>query len=210
MEPTDNNRRAFDQVHRGRSQGRQGLPSVVRQTLGERLKGKKVLHLQCGTGEGAAELAELGAIVTAIDSSAQTLEAARERWPSILWIEGDVQALPGELRRRRFDLVYSPEGVVELLDNLDAWARSVAVTLRANGELLMYEEHPVAEAVDRLLRWHADYFDTSVWRMGQIVNAISRGGMRIEALEEYPGDSAWRRHDRRVPGSFLLYARRQD
>jgi ubiquinone/menaquinone biosynthesis C-methylase UbiE len=210
MEPTDHNRRAFDQMHRGRVHGRQGLPAVVRQTLAGRLKGKKVLHLQCGTGDGAAELAELGAIVTAIDSSAETLDAARERWPSILWIEGDVQALPGELRRRRFDLVYSPEGVVAQLADLDTWVRSIAVTLRAHGELLMYEEHPVAECVDRLLRWHADYFDNSVWRMGQIVNAISRGGMRIEALEEYPGDSAWRRHDRRVPGSFLLYARRQD
>jgi ubiquinone/menaquinone biosynthesis C-methylase UbiE len=210
MEPTDHNRRAFDQIHRGRSQGRQGLPKVVRQTLGERLQGKKVLHLQCGTGEGAAELAELGAIVTAIDASAETLDAARERWPSILWIQGDVRALPAELRRRRFDLVYSPEGVLAQLDDLDAWVQSVAVTLRAHGELLMYEEHPVAECVDRLLRWHADYFDNSVWRMGQIVNAISRGGMRIEALEEYPGDSAWRRHDRRIPGSFLLYARRQD
>jgi hypothetical protein len=79
-----------------------------------------------------------------------------------------------------------------------------------HGELLMYEEHPVAECVDRLLRWHYDYFDDSIWRLGQIVNAVSRGGMHIEALEEYPGDSAWRRHDRRVPGSFLLYARRQD
>jgi ubiquinone/menaquinone biosynthesis C-methylase UbiE len=209
MEPTDQNRKAFDRIHRG-AEARPGIPAIVRATLANRLEGKKVLHLQAGTGESAAELAELGAIVTAIDSSAQALDAARERWPSILWVEGEVQALPGELRRRRFDLVYSPEGVVAQLDDLDSWVRSIAVTLRVHGELLMFEEHPVAESVDRLLRWHRDYFDNTVWRMGQIVNAVSRGGMRVEALEEYPGDSAWRRHDRRVPGSFLLYARRQD
>jgi ubiquinone/menaquinone biosynthesis C-methylase UbiE len=209
MEPTDHNRRAFDQRHR-RAEARPGLPAIVRATLGGRLKGKKVLHLQAGTGESAAELAELGAIVTAIDSSAQALDAARERWPSILWIEGEVQALPGELRRRRFDLVYSPEGVLAQLDDLDSWVRGIATALRVHGELLMFEEHPVAECVDRLLRWHYDYFEDGLWRLGQIVNAVSRGGMHIEALEEYPGDSAWRRHDRRVPGSFLLYARRQD
>jgi SAM-dependent methyltransferase len=184
----------------------------VRQTLRDLAK-KRVLHLQCGTGEGAAELAELGAVVTAIDESAELLEAARERWPSILWVQGDVQALPSELRRRRFDLVYSPEGVLARLADLDAWVRGTVAAMPVRGELLMYEEHPVAECVDGLLRWHHDYFDESLqgerlWRLGQVVTAIARGGLKVEALEEYPGDSAWRRHDRRVPGSFLLYARR--
>jgi SAM-dependent methyltransferase len=211
MEPTERNRRAFDERHRG-LQPRQGLPGIVRQTLGDLTK-KRVLHLQCGTGEGAAELAELGAVVTAIDDAADVLEAARERWPSILWVQGDVQALPSELRRRRFDLVYSPEGVLARLEDLDAWVRGISAAIPARGELLMYEEHPVAECVDRLLRWHHDYFDEALagerlWRLGQVVTAVARGGLKVEALQEYPGDSAWRRHDRRVPGSFLLYARR--
>ncbi|HEV7134760.1 MAG TPA: class I SAM-dependent methyltransferase [Gaiellaceae bacterium] len=213
MEPTDRNRRAFDERHVAGAPGRAGLPVIVRRTLGSLTK-KRVLHLQCGTGEGAAELAELGAVVTAIDESAEALEAARERWPSILWVQGTVQALPSELRRRRFDLVYSPEGVLARLEDLDAWVRGIAGAIPARGELLMYEEHPVAECVDRLLRWHHDYFDESLqgerlWRLGQLVTAIARGGLGVEALEEYPGDSAWRRHDRRVPGSFLLYARRK-
>jgi len=49
---------------------------MVRQTLGDLTK-KRVLHLSCGTGEGAAELAELGAVVTAIDESVELLDAAR-------------------------------------------------------------------------------------------------------------------------------------
>jgi predicted TPR repeat methyltransferase len=212
VEPKDRNRRAFDKWHGGRADARLGLPAIVRQTLGDLTK-KRVLHLNCSTGEGAAELAELGAVVTAIDESAQALEAARAQWPSILWVQGEVQALPAELRRRRFDLVYSPEGVLARLDDLEAWARGIAGSMPSRGELLMYEEHPVAECVDRLLRWHHDYFDESLdgerlWRLGQVVTAIARGGMKIEALQEYPGDTAWRRHDRRVPGSFLLYARR--
>jgi hypothetical protein len=81
--------------------------------------------------------------------------------------------------------------------------------LRESGELLIYEEHPVAECVDRLLRWHLDYFgEIGLWRLGQVVTAVGGAGLTIEALQEYPGDAAWRRHDRRLPGSFLLYARR--
>ncbi|HEY8704908.1 MAG TPA: methyltransferase domain-containing protein, partial [Gaiellaceae bacterium] len=171
MEPTERNRRAWNERHLGRSGPRPGLPAIVRQTLGDLTK-KRVLHLSCGTGEGAAELAELGAVVTAIDESVELLDAARERWPSILWVRGDVQALPSELRRRRFDLVYSPEGVLARLEDLDGWARGISAAMPSRGELLMYEEHPVAECVDRLLHWHHDYFDESLpgerlWRLGQ-------------------------------------------
>jgi SAM-dependent methyltransferase len=149
MEPTDRNRRAFDDRHGGRSTTRLGLPSIVRITLGDLTK-KRVLHLACGTGEGAAELAELGAVVTAIDESADTLEAARERWPSILWVQADPEALPRELRRGRFDLVYSGLGSLVAVRDLDGWLRGVAATLREGGDLLLYEEHPVALAGELL------------------------------------------------------------
>ena len=208
MEPTDINRRAFDEVHRRRSDRRAGLPAIVRATLGDLTK-KRVLHLDAGEGTSAAELAAMGAVVTAVVADAELLERAREAWPSILWIHGVPQTLPGELRRRRFDLVYSPEGVLPQLTDLASWATGLVAVLAQNGELLMFEEHPVAECVDRLLRWHADYFgEPGLWRLGQVVGAVGRAGLRIHALEEYPGDAAWRRHDRRLPGSFLLYARR--
>ena len=152
MEPTDANRRAWNALHGHGTRARVGLPPIVRQTLGD-LGRKRVLHLHCRTGEGAAELAELGAVVTAIDASPEALDAARERWPSILWVEGEIHALPGELRRRRYDLVFSPEGTLARAADLQAWSRGVAGALAARGELLMYDEHPVAECVDGLLRW---------------------------------------------------------
>ena len=96
MEPTESNRRAWNQLHRRGAHARVGLPAIVRRTLGD-LSKKRVLHIHCRTGEGAAELAELGAVVTAVEASADALEAARERWPAILWVQGEVQALPSEL-----------------------------------------------------------------------------------------------------------------
>jgi SAM-dependent methyltransferase len=207
MEPTDTNRRMFDEVHRRRGESRTALPSIVKQTLRD-LEGKSVLHLHCGSGEGSAELAEQGAVVTAIDTDEALLDAARERWPSILWIAADPQALPANLRRARFDLVYSPEGVLGRLVDVDAWANGIAASLRGHGELLVFDDHPVALCVDGLLRWHADYFDDGIVRLGRLVTALVRAGFRVEALEEYPLDAAGRRADRRVPGSFLLYATR--
>ena len=119
MEPTEHNRRAFDDAHGGR-RSRRGLPAIVKATLGD-LTSKRVLHLQSGAGEASAELAEHGAVVTAVDESEAMLDEARERWPKILWIHANAQALPGELRRARFDLVYSPEGGLARVTDLDAW-----------------------------------------------------------------------------------------
>ncbi|MGH2936019.1 MAG: class I SAM-dependent methyltransferase [Gaiellaceae bacterium] len=197
----------FDEAHRRRGEGRGALPPIVKQTLGD-LSGKSVLHVHCGSGEASAELAEHGAVVTAIEPDEALLEAAREQWPSILWIPADAQALPANLRRARFDLVYSPEGVVGRLSDLDAWAAGMAAAVRHQGELLVFDDHPIALCVDGLLRWHGDYFDDSIVRLGRVVTALVRAGFRLEALEEYPLDASGRRHDRRVPGSFLLYATR--
>jgi hypothetical protein len=41
------------------------------------------------------------------------------------------------------------------------------------------------------------------------VNAVTRAGLTVRALEEYPAQSdGFRRHDPRIPGTFLLYAQK--
>ena len=211
MEPTEHNRRAWDEIHRQRAEalaGERGLPTSVRHALAD-LTEKRVLHLQCGTGEATAELAALGGVVTGVDSSGAALEAARERWPSILWVQADPQTLPGELRRGRFDLVYSGLGSLAVVRDLDAWLRGIVATLRGGGDLLLFEEHPVALCVDGLMHWRESYFDEGSRRLGQIVTSVARNGLALRALEEYPSRSeGWRRHDARLPGTFLLYAQR--
>ena len=211
MEPTEHNRRAWDEIHRQRAEalaGERGLPAQVRHALAD-LTEKRVLHLQCGAGDATAELAGLGGVVTGVDASGAALEAARERWPSILWVQADPQALPGELRRGRFDLVYSGLGSLAAVRDLDAWLRGVAATLRAGGDLLLFEEHPVALCVDGLMHWRESYFDEGSRRLGQIATAMIRNGLALRALEEYPARSeGWRHHDARIPGTFLLYAQR--
>jgi len=211
MEPTEHNRRAWDEIHRQRAEalaGQRGLPSPVRHALAD-LSKKRVLNVHCGTGESAAELAELGAVVTGVDASGAALEAARERWPSILWVQADPEELPAELRRTRFDLVYAGPGSILQINDLDTWMREVVAALRSSGELLLFEEHPVALCVDGLMHWRESYFDVGLKRLGQIVNAATRAGLGLRALEEYPAPhGGFRHHDARIPATFLLYARK--
>jgi len=215
MEPTEENIRAWEEVHRRRadaSAGEPWLPPPVRHALAD-LSGRRVLVVQCGTGESAAQLAALGATVTGVDSSAAALAAARERWPRILWIEGNLQSLPRELRRGRFDLVYAGWNL-EWLDDLDAWAASIAAALHEGGDLLVFDDHPSANAVDGLMHWREDYFREESqlrrWRMGQIVTAVAGAGLTVRALQEYPQQPGNpRHHDARIPGTFLLHAQRR-
>ena len=234
MEPTDKNRRAWNEIHRRRAQAMQGelgLPQVVRTALGD-LAGRRVLHLQCATGESTAELAELGAFVTGVDISGEALDVARERWPDIAWVQADVQDLPSELKRGRFDLVYTADGVLVWLSDLDSWANGIVTSLRSGGDFLLHEEHPVAQCVDESLRWREDYFEDELqfhrgwthfdlpgppareekverfWRLGRVVSAVARAGLVVRQLEEYPGAGTWRRLTARVPGRFTLLARK--
>jgi SAM-dependent methyltransferase len=210
MEPTDENRQLWDRLHQARQAAPPGpgLPGPVRHSLGD-LSEKRVLHLTAGTGEASKELAELGAVVTGVDPSEEALEAARARVPSILWVLGEPDGLPRELKRERFELVYAAPGTLEATRDLDALARGIRNALRPGGDLLLFDEHPVAWVVDGLMHWRESYFAEARWRLGQAVSAVARAGLEVRALEEYPArHGGARRHDARVPAEFLLYARR--
>jgi SAM-dependent methyltransferase len=234
VEPTEQNRRAWDEVHRRRAEwmaGRLSIPEHVRERLPD-LQGRHVLHLQCATGEETAELADRGAFVTGVDVSEEALAVARERRPEIAWVRADVHELPLELRRGRFDLVFTGGGVLMWLHDLDAWAAGIHTALKPGGFLLLYDEHPVLVCLDDFLHWREDYFDDSprpavgwthfdlqgdpareekverFWRLGQVVTALAQAGLVVRRLEELPAERSWRRKDARVPGEFVLVAAR--
>jgi SAM-dependent methyltransferase len=210
MEPTEENRRAWDELQRRRAEqapGRPGIPEHVRERLPD-VHGRHVLHLQCGRGEETAELAERGAFVTGVDVSEQALTAARERWPDIAWVRADVHALPVELRRGRFDLVYTGGGALASLHDPDAWAAGIHTALRPGGFLLLWDEHPVLACLDDFLHWRADYFGRPAG-VGRIVTALAQAGLVIRRAEELPALTPWRRTDDRVPGELVLVAARR-
>jgi SAM-dependent methyltransferase len=219
MDPTEGNRRAWDEVHRRRTQamaGELGIASWVRECLPP-LAGRHVLHLQCATGEETAELIELGALVTGVDISSEALEVARERAPNAAFIRGDVHELPAELLRGRFDLVYTGGGVLTWVLDLVAWAGGIVPALKPAGTLVLYDRHPVAKCLDAALHWRTSYFSEEVeteagherlWRLGQIVTALAEAGLRVVRLEEVPAGRHAVRRDPRLPDAFVLLAKK--
>jgi SAM-dependent methyltransferase len=205
VEPTEHNRRAWDQAHQRRPDAMAdsgGLPEAVRERLPD-VGGKHVLHVPCGSGEATAELVELGALVTGVDESIAT---AQERAPTAAFVVAGVEELPLQLTRARFDVVLCGP-VLDRVADLGAWAANLAAALRAGGTLVAYDDHPVARCVDAASHWREDYF-AGGHRLGEIVTAVSAGGLALRSLEELSSiyKTQWRRKDPRVPGQFVLVA----
>ena len=199
MEPTEHNRRAFDDAHRTSENvlSTPGLPPRVAERL-EGIGGSRVLHLFCGSGRETADLAGLGALVTGVDDDAGAIDAARRRAPDVPWLHADAEALPPELLLGRWDLVYLGAGSLRRLRRPAAWATGVAAALRPGGVLLLHDEHPVALCLDAFERWRGDYFASA--GLGALVGAVSDAGLRLRGLEEWPG------RDPRIPAQVLLAA----
>jgi SAM-dependent methyltransferase len=235
VEPTDQNRKAWDEIHRRRTaamEGQLGIPAPIRELLPD-VSGKHVLHLQCATGESTAELVELGALVTAVDISTEALDVARERAPDVAFMHADVHELPLELHRGRFDLVFTGGGVLVWLHDLEAWAAGIASALRPGGTFLLYDSHPVSACLDHLGHWRDDYFDESIfveagwehfelpgpaanepkherhWRLEQVVDAVTGAGLQVTRLAEFQTLYKWMQRDRRVPWDFALLAEKR-
>lgn len=211
MEPTDQNRRAWDEIHRSRTRAASEqllIPEQIFDLLPE-IAGKHVLHLQCATGEATAQLVERSALVTAVDVSAEEIEIARERAPDVAYYHADVHELPLELHRARFDLVFTGGDVLESIRDLDQWLAGIASALKPGGTLLLYDSHPVSERVDPLGHWRENYFDSSderAWRLEEVVNAVIAAGLRVTRLAEFQTFYKGLQRDRRVPWDFAVLA----
>jgi predicted TPR repeat methyltransferase len=211
VEPTDQNRRAWDEIHRSRTRAASEqllIPEQIFDLLPD-IEGKHVLHLQCATGEATAQLVERSALVTAVDVSAEEIEIARKRAPDVAYYHADVHELPLELHRARFDLVFTGGDVLESIRDLDQWLAGIASALKSGGTLLLYDSHPVSERVDPLGHWRENYFDSSderAWRLEEVVNAVIAAGLRVTRLAEFQTFYRGLQRDRRVPWDFALLA----
>jgi len=207
MEPTEENVRAWRDAHARRPKDEPGLPAVVRERLPD-IARRHVLHLRCGPGHETAELTETGAFVTAVDPSAADLETARGSAPNAAFVHAELDGLPLELLRGRFQLVYGARGTLARVQDVEAYAHGVLGALRPGGYLLHHDDHPIMDRLDHILRWRGDYFDGRAVQLGGLLTALAQAGLEIRRLEELPPTDPLRRHDRRAPGEIVLVALR--
>jgi SAM-dependent methyltransferase len=94
----------------------------------------------------AVSLARLGAHVTGVDFSAAALarasDIASRCGVQVDFVQADATDLPAVLHDR-FDLVYATIGILNWIEDVDAWMRSVRSVLRKGGRLLLIDVHPL-------------------------------------------------------------------
>ena len=157
--------------------------------------------------------------MTGVDLSEEAITLARrlsrELHIDAEFVCSDILAPGGILPHRQFDVVFTSYGVLCWLPDLTAWARLIVDHLAPGGTFYMVEFHPLAMMLDErgsALRYpyfhedkperfeergsygapesnftHASY----LWShgLGDVVNALTNAGLRLEFLHEFPFSS---------------------
>jgi SAM-dependent methyltransferase len=124
------------------------------------LTGRRLVHLQCNSGQDSLCLARRGARVTGVDMSDEAIDFARrlskesgiaagfERAEVVTWMHET---------QERFDLAFCSYGVTGWLPDLDAWADGLRRIVAVGGRFVYVEFHPIFWSVGAT---RDDYFAT--------------------------------------------------
>ncbi len=132
--------------------GKTTLTPIELKELGD-VSGRSLLHLQCHFGLDTMSWARLGAQVTGTDFSDRAIDLAHslslETVIPANFVCCNIYDLPDHLGEQ-FDIVFTSQGVVSWLPDLDRWAEVVSHFLRPGGTFYMLELHPFAMVFDAL------------------------------------------------------------
>lgn len=176
------------------------------------IEGRSLLHLQCHFGLDTLSWARLGARVTGVDLAPRAVERgtdlARRAGLDARFVAADVVSLDlGET----FDVVFTSYGVLDWIQDLDAWARVVHRHLKPGGRFYIVEFHPMLNVLSddgkRLAESYfprpepieyaeqgsyaapeADVSGTSyTWShsLSEILNALLGAGLRLDFFNEH-------------------------
>jgi len=199
----------FEYCTREVIEGGSSLKSIEMETLGE-VKGKTLLHLMCQFGLDSLSWVRQGAIVTGVDISDRSIEAANELKVRCKlhaeFVRADVLELIGKIDSK-FDIVFQSYGTHIWISDINAWGRVVSHYLKPGGTFFIVDEHPAN--VMFLLNPPGDYFakepertfdatdycqrdkiikgEMVEWQhsLASIINALINAGLVIEHIEEY-------------------------
>jgi SAM-dependent methyltransferase len=182
------------------------------------IEGKQLLHLQCHIGTDTLSLALDGAKVTGVDFSPGSIQIARElaqmmNIPAEFRVANVLDLPEGVLGE--YDIVYTSQGVLCWISDINRWAQTVSHHLKPGGIFYIFEIHPTLMMFDdnqadsfqikypyfhrpeplHLDDAYPDYADSSYipktatyewqWSLSDVVNALIGSGLTIELLNEH-------------------------
>ncbi len=192
--------------------GKTSLNKFELDLLGD-VSGKKILHLQCHFGQDSISLSRMGAEVTGVDFSEQSVlkgqELATELNVNTKFICSDIYSLPAILDEQ-FDIVFTSYGTVTWLPDTDKWADVIQRYLKPQGQFVFVDFHPFVWMYDDDLKKviykysspeaiveeeegsyadkHAPIKTKSItWNhgIGKTVNSLLNAGLSLKNLQEY-------------------------
>ncbi len=135
-----------------------------KELLGD-LTGKKLVHLQCNSGQDTLSIARLGVDVTGVDISDTAIEFARQlstdsgipatfhRADIFDWMAKTAET------EERFDLAFSSYGAIVWLSDIESWAKGIAGILKPGGRQVLVDFHPFVMTMDWNWKFVYSYFD---------------------------------------------------
>ncbi|UFU03341.1 class I SAM-dependent methyltransferase [Ruania suaedae] len=118
------------------------------------LEGLDVCHLQCHIGTDTLSMARLGARVTGVDLSPASLQVARDLAARCglpaRWVESEVTQASITVGGA-FDHVHTSIGTICWVQDLQAWAQTIAALLRPGGTFFFRDQHPMLASMDDLV-----------------------------------------------------------
>lgn len=145
--------------------GWNSLRHIEMKALGNKVKDKSMLHLQCHFGQDSLAWTRLGAQVTGIDFSEKAINVAKslnaELGLNAKFIQSNVYDVREKIQEQ-FDIVFTSYGVLGWLPDMNKWAEVVAQSVKSGGIFYIVEFHPGLMIYDlespKPLRLEYDYF----------------------------------------------------
>ena len=169
--------------------------ALIRRYLPD-LEGRRILLPSSGDNHAAFAFAWMGARVTSADISERQLENAAvlagRLGLDIEFVCDDTMRL-SRIGDRAYDLVYTSNGTLSWIRDVDGMYRSICRVLKPGGYSVAYDVHPFnrpfsgeAWTAPRIVKSYHDVFPELHWRLQDLVNAQIRAGLRVCELAELP------------------------
>ncbi|HIZ54638.1 MAG TPA: class I SAM-dependent methyltransferase [Firmicutes bacterium] len=199
------------------SSGNYQFNQYIQKELGD-LSGKEIIHLQCNTGADTLTLAKTAKSVSGVDLVPDNIFFARKLAhdldvKNVKFIESDIMTLSA-IHHEKYDIVFTSEGALGWLPDLNIWANTIRGLLKDDGYLYIFDSHPFFLCFDEskldkeIFEIKYPYFsktpdlNTSIggyacepktgvkayfwmYTVSDIINSLTKAGLHIEYFNEY-------------------------
>lgn len=179
---------------------------LIKKHIGD-FTGKRILLPSSGDNHAAFAFALMGAKVTSADISERQLENAKkisDSWGLDIEYVCDNTMYLSQIEDASYDIVYTSNGTLTWIGDLDEMYRNIARVLKTGGYAIMYDMHPFTRPFT-LEAWkepvirksYYDVFPDLHWRVKDIINSNVLAGLSVLEMEELPAVNAsfWYTYD---------------